>query len=384
MDAGQFDGLVQSVSERGSRRGVFGLLRTFVVLGGLALAGDDSATARGRRRKPTNKGNGHGKKKNRNKGRGNGQPHCQPEATATTCAGTCGPVKNNCQQTVDCGPCACDPPCGPCERCNGTSCVACASCCHDACCDADGAICHRESGDCCVPETHAQACEGKCGEIVDSCGVAVDCGPCSEGKTCATCAAYRDGVLYDRASDCCGELVCDCGQVLYYPPGGQVVECKRAGFCRPNRAPVALNLDFKLARQFRGDELRPIFLNGYESDDDFFTFRIVTQPVNGFLAYYNEVFMGEPGDPALPATPIAADAEMDCYPRCRLGRDCRQTSCADCSRGLCPEGWYKDEYIEYIPFSSTFTGTDSFTYAAVDLYGAEGPTALVTLMIFDA
>jgi hypothetical protein len=39
--------------------------------------------------------------------------------------------------------------------------------------------------------------------------------------------------------------------------------------------------------------------------------------------------------------------------------------------------------VEYIPHSSTFAGTDSFTYAAVDVFGAEGPPAQVIITIFE-
>ena len=50
----------------------------------------------------------------------------------------------------------CDPACGPCERCNGTTCDACEACCHDACCDGASAVCHAGSGDCCVPDANEQ------------------------------------------------------------------------------------------------------------------------------------------------------------------------------------------------------------------------------------
>lgn len=304
MDAGQFDGFVQSLSERSSRRGVFGLLRALPLLGGLAaMSGDDDAAAKGRRQRRKNAQKGKGK------GKGKGKSPCQPDATATTCAGKCGLVQNNCQQTVDC--------------------VAC----HD-------------------------------------------------GQTCAACAALDDPDLYDRAADCCGESVCDCGQIVYYPRG-RVVQCKRPGVCRPNHAPVALSLDVKHPWRFANV---PVDLVGYEPDsEEFLTFRIVTNPEHGFLTLVNEVFVGEPGASALPAPPIPADAPRDCFPRCSAtSLTCDwNTRCPDCNGRWCPEGFYANDTITYIPFSTTFTGTDSFTYAAVDLYGAEGPPALVTITIFE-
>ncbi len=50
---------------------------------------------------------------------------------------------------------------------------------------------------------------------------------------------------------------------------------------------------------------------------------------------------------------------------------------------ICPEGWYFQHKIMcYVTFSSTFTGSDSFTYVAVDEYGLESAPANVTITVF--
>src|SRR5918996_1311582 len=114
MDGRHFDALTRTLTEAGSRRGLLGLLAALPVLGGLfALLDRDEVDAKGRRKR-RKKRHKHGKGRHR----GKKQPKCKPKSTAQTCAGKCGPVKNNCKQTVDCGPCACDPPCGPCEACS--------------------------------------------------------------------------------------------------------------------------------------------------------------------------------------------------------------------------------------------------------------------------
>lgn len=54
---------------------------------------------------------------------------CKPEPAATTCAGQCGSITNNCKKVVDCGVCVCTPPCGACFACDASrrSCVPAAS-----------------------------------------------------------------------------------------------------------------------------------------------------------------------------------------------------------------------------------------------------------------
>jgi hypothetical protein len=39
----------------------------------------------------------------------------------------------------------------------------------------------------CIPPSRAQTCAGTCGEVVNTCGVVVDCGPCPCSPTCPAC-----------------------------------------------------------------------------------------------------------------------------------------------------------------------------------------------------
>jgi Cys-rich repeat protein len=75
---------------------------------------------------------------------------CTPALDGMTCLGRCGPIVNNCGQTVPCGGCA--PP-GTCVQGN---CV-------------------------CMPDSTMKTCAGKCGVIPNNCGQLLDCGPCGPG-----------------------------------------------------------------------------------------------------------------------------------------------------------------------------------------------------------
>ncbi len=85
MDDGQFDHLVRRVTSLTSRRGLLGLAVSLPILGDglahLAPVGVEARKHKKHKKKPT---------------------VCTPEAQATTCAGRCGSVQNNCQQTVTC------------------------------------------------------------------------------------------------------------------------------------------------------------------------------------------------------------------------------------------------------------------------------------------
>jgi hypothetical protein len=391
MDLDRLDVLARSLASSGSRRTLLGLLAAAPGIGGLTAftPGDVAAKNRRKRRKQRQKRRKHsgaGKKPKPSRS-------CRPRPDSETCAGKCGGVRNNCKKLVDCGPCMCDPACGPCERCNGTTCDACEACCHDACCDGASAVCHAGSGDCCVPDANEQTCVGKCGEIVNNCGLAVDCGPCREGLTCAACAALDDPDHYDQAADCCGELVCDCGQIEYYP-GEHVIQCKRPGVCRPNHAPVALGVDTSFVRERWGGSY-PIFLGGYEPDrEEIVRFRIISLPRYGSFDWESSLVF-EPGTPALPAPPVPEDAQWNCFPRCTsdAGDQCEYEVCTDeicpglvcpdCQSG-CPEGTYFYHNARYVPFDSGFEGVDSFTYSLIDGFGAEGPPALAVFNIYGA
>jgi hypothetical protein len=185
MDNTHFDALARGLSTGQSRRRLLAYLGTLPVMGGLAAILDPADAEGAGRRKRRKKRHKHGKGRRR---QGNGKKkRCKAASVAATCAGKCGSVTNTCKKVVDCGPCTCDPPCGACERCSGTTCAACALCCDAVCCDQADAICHRATGACCVPESAAQTCDGKCGTVANTCGVEVDCGPCRCDPACAVC-----------------------------------------------------------------------------------------------------------------------------------------------------------------------------------------------------
>jgi 6-phosphogluconolactonase (cycloisomerase 2 family) len=178
--------LLRALAAPGSRRPLLAGLATLPLLGGLLgllELGETDAHGRRKRRKKRHK---HGKgrrRKGKGKGKKNGKT-CRPQPVSETCAGQCGRVSNNCQQTVDCGPCSCDPACGVCERCTGSTCATCAVCCDTTCCAEDDAVCHATTGACCTPEPQAVTCADTCGTAINNCGVAVECGGCSQDLIC--------------------------------------------------------------------------------------------------------------------------------------------------------------------------------------------------------
>jgi hypothetical protein len=182
MDPERFDRIAMRMGGGSSRRGMLGLLATLPVLGGLfALLEPDELAAKGRRKR-RKKAHKHGKGRRRK----HKKPKCKPHAK--TCAGKCGPVKNNCKKTVDCGSCACDPPCGTCEICTADFvCEPCDPCCDDVCCDQANAVCRAETGACCVPDSKDQTCHNQCGAVVNNCGISVDCGSCACDPPCEVC-----------------------------------------------------------------------------------------------------------------------------------------------------------------------------------------------------
>ena len=152
MDARRFDRLVASLFVSGTRRGLFRRLAA-VPLGGMlaAFVADEGDAGRHARRdaisSQAKKGKRKGKKK-RKKG-------CQSNSVATTCAGKCGTVTDNCGSQVSCGPCACGS-CSNCQTCDAATglCVNVANrtrcgdtdgrCCNGVCCDG----CCRGNGSC--------------------------------------------------------------------------------------------------------------------------------------------------------------------------------------------------------------------------------------------
>lgn len=110
----------------------------------------------------------------------------------------------------------------PCNVDGGTLCDGsgrCVECLIDEDCG-DG-VC-RSDNTCCTPEATEIVCAGACGEVIDACGLPVDCGACCEPEALeATCAGQCGPVLNN-----CGETV-DCGACCV--PDALEVTC--AGQC---------------------------------------------------------------------------------------------------------------------------------------------------------
>jgi hypothetical protein len=143
---------------------------------------------------------------------------CTPEPRATTCpVDTCGEVRNNCGEEVDCG--ACEPIIcftGTCHadthRCTyagdpngqpGTLCPAPRVCCADQCCPAHQ-VCDVSGpiSICCTPEPAATTCHPpggtpRCGMAPNNCGQDVNCGACEEvACQTGTCSAADHHCTY--------------------------------------------------------------------------------------------------------------------------------------------------------------------------------------------
>jgi hypothetical protein len=231
MDAQHFDRLTRALSEAGSRRGLLGMLTGLPLVGGLAAlldaeaegkgrprhqhrSGDDGLTAERKRRKKKHK------KKKRKK--------CRPQSVTTTCAGKCGSVLNNCKQTVDCGSCACAPPCEACFTCEDGpntpgACVidpdqqgeACGDpgqlCQSDGACACDASSCSNPTPVCvdgsCAVCSAEHACPDGCCAADGTCQPGTSAGACgADGTTCQIC---RGNVICDGACLACD--VCEDG-----------------------------------------------------------------------------------------------------------------------------------------------------------------------------
>ena len=263
MDPLRFDALARSLSAAGTRRRLVRLLTALPLAGPLAAVLGEARTAKERRpqRKQAHhdksayrerslaaqkKGKKKGKKKRKKQ---NPTPTCQPDSQATTCAGKCATVLNNCGTAVDCGSCACGR-CQICQFCNadtgqcvpnesvvGQVCGATHVCQSGGSCACDPVICAGTGpgmscgggatpGVCgCTPETDAEACGPQtCGTTQNRCGQTVACTGCSgccdgnqclggsastscgtQGATCRTCTPFET----------CGTTGCealpDCG-----------------------------------------------------------------------------------------------------------------------------------------------------------------------------
>lgn len=229
MDGRHFDSLTRALTELESRRRLLAVLATLPMLGslfGLLNLEDAEAKDRRRRRKARHRRR-HNPGKHKGKGKRKHKRPCVPDSTAQTCAGRCGQAINNCQQSVDCGPCACDPACGACLVCDTTSraCVVDASRVGQAC-GSTGQIC-GSNGACACTNSTCPAC-GNCenGQCRNTCTDqrAPDCvnDQCvCTGAGNAVCSLSRPACCPDGCQDLengpqnCGSCgnVCDAGQV---------------------------------------------------------------------------------------------------------------------------------------------------------------------------
>ena len=144
----------------------------------------------------------------------NGLACCTPDSNATTCAGKCGTVQNNCRQTINC----------------------------TALCTGSGKVCIGLA--CCTPDPDTTTCAGQCGTVQNNCRQTIDCtalcggcctgdGRCQPGTgnaacgpvggTCDICAA--PDVCFNR--DCCTPVNPTCGPTSCNQTNncGQLVNC---------------------------------------------------------------------------------------------------------------------------------------------------------------
>lgn len=177
MDLDRLYTLTRSLASLRSRRRLLGALAVLPVAAGLldVLQMEDTVAKDRRRRR---KGR-HKRRKNPGSLKGKAKKRCKAESVALTCAGTCGNVANNCNKTVDCGPCTCipltecpaDKTCGtipdgcggevicpgscanPTPACIGNFCLACTS--SEQC--ASGTIC--DAGSCEACDVCASGCD---------------------------------------------------------------------------------------------------------------------------------------------------------------------------------------------------------------------------------
>lgn len=246
----RFDLLAMRVGDS-RRRGVLGGASRRILLRGLSalpLGGSlASLVAAADARNGNGKGKGNGKNgkndhdnevaadKNNARGR---KKQCKKKI-ARACEGRCGTVTVRCKKRngktkrtqVNCGACTCDPPCGRCATCSAARrCEPCTPCCNDVCCNQANTVCHVGTGACCVPDSKAQTCHNACGQVVNNCGVAVDCGPCTCGggcPVCHICDEQTDECVADpnQQGDACGEP-------------GQVCQANGACACDANSCPA--------------------------------------------------------------------------------------------------------------------------------------------------
>jgi hypothetical protein len=238
MDAKRFDYLAKTVSANGTRRVLVHLLTILPLTGWLAVfSGERESVAKRRKARDNdrdqqrakgrdkvgadNHKHEHRRRKHRNKGHHDHKDKkkpCKPESLAQTCNGQCGNVKNNCQKSVDCGSCACEPACAACQICDdgsgqcqrdpaqdGQSCGGCQVCNNGECIPDETIVC-TASDQChevgvCDPETGACTNPPKANDT-----------PCDDGDPCTTNDSCQNGECRGTPQDCSAEAdVCNDG-----------------------------------------------------------------------------------------------------------------------------------------------------------------------------
>lgn len=118
---------------------------------------------------------------------------------------TCGDgTKNGLESDKDCG--------GPCPPCNESkTCFAAGDCLSGVC----------AGGACCTPKMDPMTCLGRCGPIVNNCGITVMCGGCVDPTTCVqgVCACVPEAPTTTCAGQC-GIVANNCGQLFDCGPCG--------------------------------------------------------------------------------------------------------------------------------------------------------------------
>jgi hypothetical protein len=113
MEASRFDRLTKSLSTGSTRRRFVWRIAAFPLAGNLAglLGAEETVAKRPVDRVLDRAERKREKRRNRNdndsndKGNGKNKKACTPVSPDETCQDRCGPVKDNCGKTVDCGPC---------------------------------------------------------------------------------------------------------------------------------------------------------------------------------------------------------------------------------------------------------------------------------------
>jgi hypothetical protein len=179
------DRLARRVGTLGSRRAALGILAGTGLAAALDLT-DNGATAKRKRRKKKKK-----------------VTPCTPDPRATTCAGKCGSVANNCQTPVNCGGCP------TCQRCDAAT----ASCKPD----------QSQQGNACGQTGQICLANGTCACDASSCGSNTVC----LNGSCQPCGLADD--------PCCSGNACR-QAFLVCTPAGICVLCGRDGepCCRAN------------------------------------------------------------------------------------------------------------------------------------------------------